>query len=232
MTVNTVASSTTRVKKESYVTAIRTEQLTKTEQELIAIGSSVGAGCQPCLEYHLSEGAQAGLSKAELLQALADAECVKRSAYNEVAVRGRELLAVAADLPPACCDDTSVMKEFVSVGSAIGANSLAQLRKHIEQARGVGISSVQLSQAIEIARNVQQHAAEGTLKEATRLATAVTAPDAPVFLSETFQGATDQSCGPDCDCNALGEQANAAEACFEAEDALPVIQATQTGKCC
>ncbi|MEX2374922.1 MAG: carboxymuconolactone decarboxylase family protein, partial [Dehalococcoidia bacterium] len=59
--------------------------LTKAEQELVAIGASVGAGCHPCLEFHLREGAGAGLETAILIQAVADAECVKRSAYNELA---------------------------------------------------------------------------------------------------------------------------------------------------
>jgi AhpD family alkylhydroperoxidase len=211
------------------MTATSTEQLTRTEQELIAIGASVGAGCQPCLEYHLSEGGQAGLSKAELLQALADAECVKRSAYNELAVRGRELLAMAADMPPACCDDTSVMKEFVSVGSAIGANSLIQLRKHIDQARGVGIGNAQLSEAIEIARNVQKHAAEGTAREANLLAATSTPSFEPVFLSAPFaDAASEQCCGPECECNSEAVQSNIQTG----EDVLPVVEATQRAKCC
>ena len=102
--------------------------LTKAQEELIAIGASIGAGCHPCLEYHLSEASKAGLAQSDLLQALADAECVKRSAYDELSVRGRELLAVEAELPPSCCDETNAMKEFVSQ-----ADQILDRMLHIEE---------------------------------------------------------------------------------------------------
>ena len=212
--------------------------LTKAEQELVAIGASIGAGCHPCLEYHLHEGAAAGLEPAILMQALADAECVKRSAYNELAVYGRELLGESADLPPSCCDDTSVTKEFVSVGSALGANSVAQLRKHIDQARGVGIDLTQLKHAIEIAQNVQRHAAEGTVREAELLTQAVGAAHAPVFLMASPLSVGEQSCGTDCGCHTAesADSSEAAACCAESTAAVPVGTtagaASAPGKCC
>jgi len=209
--------------------------LTKAEQELVAIGASIGAGCHPCLEYHLAEGARVGLEAGVLLQALADAECVKRSAYNELAVRGRELLGETAELPPACCDETSVTKEFVSLGSALGANSVAQLRKHVEQARGVGINTTQLSHAVEIAQNVQRHAGELTAKEAALLTQAVSRGHAPVFLTSAASVPSgEEGCGADCACHAE-DATSAAESggCCSEEVAMPVVAgAKAAGKCC
>jgi AhpD family alkylhydroperoxidase len=207
--------------------------LTHAEQELVAIGASVGAGCHPCLEYHLKEGARAGLEAAVLSQALADAECVKRSAYNELAVRGRELLGEAAELPPSCCDETSLAKEFVSVGSALGANSVAQLRKHVEQARGVGIDSAQLSHAIEIAGNVQRHADENTVREAGLLTQVVSATHSPVFLNAPTAGADQEACGADCGCHEEQESSVARGGACCGEDAVPVVAGSRAaGKCC
>jgi AhpD family alkylhydroperoxidase len=209
--------------------------LTKAEEELVAIGASVGAGCHPCLEYHLAEVQKAGISRDVMLQAVADAECVKRSAYNELAVRGRELLDEAAELPLSCCDETSVAKEFVSVGSAVGANSLAQLRKHVDQARGVGIDTTQLNHAVEIAQNVQRHAAEFTAKEAALLTQTASRSHAPVFLTATAAASSDEgSCGADCGCHAEDSSATAqAGACCGDEMAVPIVAGTQAvGKCC
>jgi AhpD family alkylhydroperoxidase len=209
--------------------------LTKAEQELVAIGASIGAGCHPCTEYHLEEGARAGLTREQLFQALADAECVKRSAYNELVVRSRELLGAEAELPPSCCDDTSIAREFVSVGAAIGANAIGQLRKHIAQARSVGIDLTQLAHAVEIAQNVQRHAADFTAKEAKLLTQPVAAAHAPVFLTApTSAGGSDAECGPDCGCHEAAAPASAAaSACCGDESAIPVaVRNSAPGKCC
>lgn len=178
--------------------------LTKAQQELVALGASIGAGCHPCTEYHIAEAARAGLSTAEIDRALADAECVKRSAYNELAVRARELLGQRVEAPPPCCDDTSLAKEFVSVGAAIGANSLPQLRKHIEQARAVGMTPEQLREAVEVAQGVQRAAAGFTTKETSTLLAQVGEQglSVPVFLTESPGGEADGGCGPGCGCNA------------------------------
>ncbi|MDZ7728499.1 MAG: carboxymuconolactone decarboxylase family protein [Dehalococcoidia bacterium] len=205
--------------------------MTKASEELVAIGASVGAGCHPCLQYHLSAGREAGLTQDAMNQALADAECVKRSAYNELAVRGRELLGQPAELPAACCDDTNAAKEYVSVGAAVGANSVAQLEKHLGQAREQGIDETQLRQAIEIARNVQHHAGEATARHAERL-TAGAAANTPVFLTAEGpeSGAGEEACGPDCGCNeeSAAEQSSC---CGEMEAAVPA-GAQAGGKCC
>lgn len=208
--------------------------LTKAEQELVAIGASVGAGCHPCTEYHLAEAAKAGLGQSEMLQALADAECVKRSAYNELAVYSRELLGEAAELPPSCCDDTSIAKELVSVGSAVGANSIAQLRKHVEQARAIGIDLSQLNHAVEIARNVQRHAAEFTAKEAALLTQVVSRGHAPVFLTGSAPAAaSEEACGSDCGCHSAQAAPEAAGACCGDEMAVPVVAGAKAAeKCC
>jgi AhpD family alkylhydroperoxidase len=211
---------------------LRTATLTTTETELVAIGASIGAGCHPCLEYHLQEGEKAGLGRAVLLQAVADGECVKRSAYNELAVRSRELLGEAADLPPSCCDDTSATKEFVSVGSAVGANSVAQLRKHIEQARTVGIDEAQLIQAIEIAGNVQRHAAAATAREAEALTGVPAQGHSPVFLSAQPSQVPQEACGSDCACNAEAETVKSAHDNGEAKQADSEITGATPGKCC
>jgi len=176
--------------------------LTVAERELASIGASVGAGCQPCLEHHLQAGQAAGLSSAQLLQALADAECVKRSAYNQLAARGRVLLDESVEEPADCCSDSNRAKEFVSIGSAIGANSLANLHKHVDAAEAVGLSAAQIAAAIKVAQAVQRHAASVTADDAAALVhgSVPTSAREPIWL--TSPSGTEQSscCGPSCGC--------------------------------
>ena len=39
-------------------------------KELVAIGASVSAHCQPCLEYHVSKAKQAGAREDEIAEAI------------------------------------------------------------------------------------------------------------------------------------------------------------------
>jgi len=48
-------------------------RLEQREKELAAIGASIGANCRPCIEHHVPAGREAGLSEAELADAVAAA---------------------------------------------------------------------------------------------------------------------------------------------------------------
>jgi AhpD family alkylhydroperoxidase len=49
-------------------------------KELIAIGASVTANCQPCLNYHVSAARQAGASEKEICTAIEVAKAVRKGA--------------------------------------------------------------------------------------------------------------------------------------------------------
>ena len=48
--------------------------------ELIAIGSSVTANCQPCLQYHVDKALESGASDLEIAQAIEVAKMVRKGA--------------------------------------------------------------------------------------------------------------------------------------------------------
>ena len=48
--------------------------------ELIAIGSSVTANCQPCLQYHIDKALESGTSDLEIAQAIEVAKMVRKGA--------------------------------------------------------------------------------------------------------------------------------------------------------
>ena len=49
-------------------------------KELIAIGASVSAHCQPCLEFHTSQAKQAGASLSEITEAIEVGKMVSKGA--------------------------------------------------------------------------------------------------------------------------------------------------------
>ena len=52
----------------------------KKTTELIAVGASVTANCQPCLKYHLEEALKNGASEDEIAEAISVAKMVRRGA--------------------------------------------------------------------------------------------------------------------------------------------------------
>ena len=72
------------------------QKLSDEQRELVAIGASIGAGCQPCVSYHLKAGAKAGVSAERLLAGvvnseLAAAEAAERLSDHARAQLGREV---------------------------------------------------------------------------------------------------------------------------------------------
>ena len=51
-------------------------------KEMICIGASVAAHCQPCLEYHVKKGREAGLSEEEIKSCTELGVMVERGAAN------------------------------------------------------------------------------------------------------------------------------------------------------
>jgi len=49
-------------------------------KEMIAIGASVSAHCQPCLEYHVGKAREVGLNDDEIREAIAVGHMVEKGA--------------------------------------------------------------------------------------------------------------------------------------------------------
>jgi len=67
-------------------------------KELIAIGASVTANCQPCLEYHVTKARENGAEEAEIKEAIAVGRTVRKGAAGKLDQYASELLSDAA--PP------------------------------------------------------------------------------------------------------------------------------------
>ena len=51
-------------------------------RELIAIGASIGANCQPCLEYHTNKAKEYGAGELEIKEAINAGKTVRIGAAN------------------------------------------------------------------------------------------------------------------------------------------------------
>jgi AhpD family alkylhydroperoxidase len=55
----------------------------KKTQEMIAIGASYALNCRPCMKYHKTMAAEAGLTEEEILAAIRVAEAVREGANRK-----------------------------------------------------------------------------------------------------------------------------------------------------
>lgn len=53
-------------------------ELTGKERELVAIGAALGSNCAPCIEYHVPEARRAGLTDAQIEDAIRLADKVRQ----------------------------------------------------------------------------------------------------------------------------------------------------------
>jgi len=64
--------------------------------ELIAIGASVTANCQPCLQYHVDKALESGASDLEIAQAIEVAKMVRKGAAAKM---DKFVLSVSKSVP-------------------------------------------------------------------------------------------------------------------------------------
>lgn len=144
-------------------------QLEQRDKELAAIGAAIGCNCRPCIEHHIPAGREAGLSEAELADAVTVARAVRDTAIELLAPKIDELLGSStARVEPAPAAETSRARALVSLGASVGANSHQLLERHIAAALALGLSSGEITAALKMAGYVQTRAGELTADAATR----------------------------------------------------------------
>ena len=144
-------------------------QLEQRDKQLAAVGASIGCNCRPCIEHHIAAGRAAGLSDAELADAVATARVVRDEAIELLAARIDELLgAASAPAEPGAAAEGSRVDELVAIGASVGANSHPLLRRHIAAALELGLSPspAEVRAAAKMATYVQQRASEMTVESA------------------------------------------------------------------
>jgi AhpD family alkylhydroperoxidase len=72
-------------------------------RELIAIGTSVGANCHSCLEYHFGKAREQGIPDDEIAQAIEVGKLVRRGAQDKMDKLATDLLHATPQSPSAGC---------------------------------------------------------------------------------------------------------------------------------
>ena len=82
--------------------------LTEREKELVAIGSSIGGNCIPCLEWHYQKCTELGFSKEEMREAFNMAKKVKEVPNKKIYEAADSLIADDGnESAPCCCPDNN-----------------------------------------------------------------------------------------------------------------------------
>jgi len=158
--------------------------LTEKEQELVAVGASIAAGCRPCAKYHFRAARAVGASEEEICQAVNDALDVRRSATESMARLAEKYLKDAPGSNTGYLSAKSLLSELVSIGAALGVNCVTNLGTHVTAARQLGATDRQIQIVLGIARAVKNMASN-------RIEAAIAA------AIEKSEG-----CADDCDCQA------------------------------
>jgi len=131
------------------------QRLTDDQRELVAIGASVGAGCQPCVSHHLKAGTKAGMSPEHLLAGVINAELAAAESAERLSDHVRAQLGSEVKEPKA----TPPLDEaLASLGGALGSNDLANVKRQLKVCRQLGVTRTQLREAIELGRAIQENA--------------------------------------------------------------------------
>ncbi|MHC1698071.1 MAG: carboxymuconolactone decarboxylase family protein [Geobacteraceae bacterium] len=72
-------------------------------RELIAIGASVGAHCQPCLAWHLDKARELGIDDETIREAIEIGHMVEKGAMSAMRKFSAEMLKQEAATETACC---------------------------------------------------------------------------------------------------------------------------------
>ncbi len=74
-------------------------------KELIAVGASITANCQPCLQYHLAEAREKGATEEDIKMAVAVGKTVRKGAAGKMDQHAASLLDDTEPKPCSGNDD-------------------------------------------------------------------------------------------------------------------------------
>lgn len=101
--------------------------LSHRDRELVALGAALAANCIPCIEYHVPEARKAGISDAEISEAIALAEKIKRVPASKVLEAANATLGSATNAQGAevgaCCDSNKAAKASGCCEPAVAAQA-------------------------------------------------------------------------------------------------------------
>ena len=189
--------------------------LTQKEKELVAIGASIAAGCQPCTAHHVKAVREAGATEAEIRQAVDDALCVRNSATKIMSELAETHLGNGRAIEEPGCSSKPLIRELVSVGAALAVNCPTNLETHLQAARTMGATDRQIKTVLGVARTIKGVAGQKaeTITTAFAKPNVMAAVEIVAELAGPVEVTASGGCGVDCGCNETtgGQYADALE---------------------
>ena len=179
--------------------------LTQKEKELIGVGASIAAGCQPCTTHHFKAVRKAGATEAEIRQAVDDALCVRNSATKIMTGLAEKQLGNEHAVEEPCCSSKPLISELVSIGAALVINCTTNLETHLQAARTLGATDRQIQTALGVARAIKK-VAEQKAEAVTTAVAKLAGPD-----EAEAPGEYEDDCG--CSETASRQHADTSEDC-------------------
>lgn len=129
--------------------------LSMLDKELVAVAISVAAGCRPCTTHHLAAVKRAGATDADIEKAVAGAVCVRTSATEGMR---RHALGLEPAADGCGCAPADALAELVALGAALAVNCTANIDKHLEAARTLGVKQANLDEVAALAATIRAQA--------------------------------------------------------------------------
>ena len=138
-----------------------TQVLTQKEKELIAVGGSVSAGCVKCSNYHFKQAFEQGASMDEVHRAVVAATAViynsveisQRNAFRLMDIERQEVM-VGGD------EAEGALTTLIKLAAAVAVNNVINVKRYIEIADKLGVSSSKVHLTIKLAQVIQNRAGE------------------------------------------------------------------------
>lgn len=165
--------------------------LTDEQREFVAIGAAVGAGCRPCIQYHVRAALKAGLGGEEIRRVIDDTQVVRQEGGVAVANAGRAMLGIEEEAEGVSLPSGG-RQALAYIGAATGCNAGGLLARYLEATRGLGFPEEELREAVEIAQVVKERGALGFFAKDVERALGAPTP-APAVA-----GGSTPCCGPGC----------------------------------
>ena len=125
---------------------------TDREKELVAVGTSVAAGCRPCTDYHFNKALETGATEDEIWQAMSIGIRVRNSATNIMQAFAYSHLDSEANIPAAQdAIEHSRIGLLISIGAAFAVNSTIDLEKHLTAAKAMHITDTEIKAVAKLA---------------------------------------------------------------------------------
>ena len=146
--------------------------LSPKDKELVAIGASIGAGCQSCTAHHVEAAREAHATNEEIHEAIEWALVVRRHATRIMLGLAERLLGNEDAVESHEGRELPLLGELVSIAAAIGLNCTSNLEMHLRAARKAGATNRQIRVVLTLARMVRKVA----MGKADAVAKALTKP--------------------------------------------------------